>query len=103
MKNTYPIEEIISENNPNNYNYNYLLMHSTKNECETKYKKCGILDSMKNIMCIPESEICPLNGIKTSLSENYNIYKSGKFYNYNLYFTNHNINNSIITNIIISD
>jgi len=103
--NTLPINGIISENYLKNYtrNYSYLLTHSTLNECEMKYKKCGILDSMKNIMCIPESEICPLNEIKTSLSKNYNIYETGKFYNYNLYFTNHNINNNIITNITISD
>ena len=105
MKGTFPFKDIISENyiyNYNNLNYSYLLMHSTKNECEINYKKCGILDSVKNIMCIPESEICPLNDIKTSLSENSNNYEKGKYYNYILYFTNHNINNNIITNITIS-
>ena len=103
--NTLPLNGTISENYFSylNRNYSYLLMHSAKNECESNYKKCGILDSLKNIMCIPESEICPFNEIKTSLSENSNFYEIGKYYNYKLYYTNHNINNSIITNITISD
>ena len=104
MNDKYPFKKIISENDTENYNnsnYNYYLIHSTK--FETNYKKCGILDSMKNIMCIPKSEICPLNEIKTSLNENSNIYETGKYFNYNLYFTNHKINNSIITSITISD
>ena len=101
MYNTYPLKDI-SENSTeyyNNSNYNYYLLHSTKTECEGNYKKCGILDTMNNIMCIPTSEICPLNEIKTSLNENSN---TVKYFYYNLYFTNQNINNSIITNITIS-
>jgi len=96
--NTYPIKKITSENNDDgrirDYDYSYLLNHSTKNECETNYKKCGILDSMKNIMCIPESKLCPLNEIKTSISENSDNYETGSYYNYNLYFNNHNISNN---------
>ena len=104
MNNTYPFQKFISENYYSNYisNYSDLLMHSTKNECEANYKKCGILDSMKNIMCIPESGICPLNEIKTSLSGNSNIYEMGKYFNYILYSSNHNVSNNIITNITIS-
>ena len=104
MNATLPFKEIISENYfvQLNRNYSYLLMHSTKNECEINYQKCGILDSVKNIMCIPKSEICPLNDIKTSLNENSNDYNIVKYYNYLLYSTNHNINNNIITNITIS-
>jgi hypothetical protein len=105
MNSNYPIKGIISGNNLINFtrDYSNLLMNSTKNECDTNYKKCGILDSMKNIMCILESEICPVNEIKTSLSENSDIYETVKYFDYDLYFTNHNINNNIITNIIISN
>jgi len=106
MYHTYPFEEIISENETeykNNSNYQYYLIHSTKSECEINYKKCGILDSMNNIMCIPNSEICPLNEIKTSLNENSNIYETGNYFDYDLFYTNQNINNRIITNITISD
>ena len=104
MYNTYPLKDI-SENSTeyyNNSNYNYYLLHSTKTECEGNYKKCGILDTMNNIMCIPTTEICPLNEIKTSLNENSNIYETVEYFDYNLYFTNQNINNSIITNLTIS-
>ena len=33
--------------------YEYLLQHSGEN-CEENYKKCGILDTSGNIMCIPK-------------------------------------------------
>lgn len=36
-----------------------------KNErCSQKYKKCGIIDSLQNYLCVPENEICPLNKIE---------------------------------------
>ena len=106
MYHTYPFKKIISEDNTeyyNNSNYKNYLILSTKSECEINYKKCGILDSMNNIMCIPNSEICPLNEIKTSLNENSNIYEIGKYFNYNIFYTNQNMNNRIITNITISN
>ena len=52
-----------------NYNYDYLLKHSGSS-CEAHYKRCGILDTMKNIMCIPETDECPINEVReTSLEE----------------------------------
>ena len=45
-----------------NYSYEYLLKHSRKN-CEENYKKCGILDTYGNVMCIPEKDDCPINDI----------------------------------------
>lgn len=44
------------------YSYSDLLKHSGKT-CEKNYKKCGILDTLGNIMCIPEEEDCPINRI----------------------------------------
>jgi len=36
-----------------------------KNErCSQKYKKCGIIDSLNNYLCVPENEMCPLNKIE---------------------------------------
>lgn len=36
-----------------------------KNErCSLKYKKCGIIDSLNNYLCVPENEVCPLNKIE---------------------------------------
>jgi hypothetical protein len=31
--------------------------------CVYKYKKCGVIDTLDNFLCIPENEICPLNMI----------------------------------------
>jgi hypothetical protein len=31
--------------------------------CPYKYKKCGVIDTLNNHLCIPENEICPLNSI----------------------------------------
>ena len=42
------------------YNYEELLKHSGK-ECEINYKQCGIMDTLGNIMCIPDEEECPIN------------------------------------------
>ena len=50
------INPLIRLDNHLNYNYSYLIQHSTRNNCEENYKKCGILDTMGNIMCVPESE-----------------------------------------------
>ena len=69
------IDKILKDNNYNlypllsiepeiryNYSYEYLLKHSRKN-CEENYKKCGILDTYGNIMCIPEKDACLINDI----------------------------------------
>lgn len=34
-----------------------------KEKCEANYKKCGILDTYGNILCIPNNEECPINNI----------------------------------------
>ena len=98
----YPIETIASENELTfmDYNYAFLLQHSTKNDfCEPNFKKCGILDSLGNIMCIPSTDNCPIN--KIDLNLNYG-YQTCTYSNYLLYYTNNDINDNIITNIIIS-
>ena len=54
-ENNYDLCPLISLDSGERYhhNYEYLLQHSGKN-CETNYKKCGILDTYGNIMCIPK-------------------------------------------------
>ena len=44
---------------------NYFELNITpKNEkCSQRYKKCGIIDTLDNYLCVPENEICPLNKI----------------------------------------
>ena len=70
------MKNIMKDNNNNNlypllsydtnanykYSYYYLLQHSGK-YCEVNYKKCGILDTYGNIMCIPKEDECPINDI----------------------------------------
>ena len=73
---SYPILKINQNGTTVNYSENYasLLKHSGK-ECEINYKKCGILDSLGNIMFIPENEICPINDIKIDLASNNSLYE----------------------------
>jgi len=60
----YPILGIETNSNTNySKNYKYLLEHSSNSECGENYKKCGILDSMGNIMCIPNEDQCPINDL----------------------------------------
>ena len=105
MNNIYPFKSITSENNYTliNMNYSYLLQHSTKNVCEPNFKKCGILDTNQNIMCIPQSDECPINEIKNDM--NLNSYNNTlfKYYDYELYFSNNSIDDDIITNLTISN
>ena len=105
----YPILYFDSNGNRSLYKYNYqtLLANSSK-QCKKDYKKCGILDTMGNIMCIPEEDICPINEVKIDLESN-NISYTEQGYNftyienltdgYVLYYKNNETNNSIIIDI----
>ena len=94
----FPLLSIEPDGNFTEYpkNYEYLLQHSGEN-CEENYKKCGILDTLGNIMCIPKEDECPINDIKVDLSSNYNKYISQGYKmahlenlteEYSLYYTN---------------
>ena len=64
--NLYPL--LSYDTNANyKYSYSYLLQHSGK-YCKVNYKKCGILDTLGNIMCIPESDECPINEVIVDLN-----------------------------------
>ena len=110
---SYPILKINQNGTTVNYSENYesLLKHSGK-ECEKNYKKCGILDSIGNIMCIPENEICPINDIKIDLASNKSLYElkgyeSTPFNNlqegYALYYTNNATEKEIISKLFLSN
>ena len=86
-------------------NYSSLLKYSTKNECISGFKKRGILDTLGNIICIPNEKTCPINDIKS-----YNLndtikddYQMLEFKNYYLFYTNNLIDNEIISKIEIND
>jgi hypothetical protein len=79
--------------------------------CGDDNKKCGILDSNRNILCLPKSEECPLNDFKISEIE-----QSDLIPEYNqiqvvdsitgikkyIYFSNNKVDNKIITNFELS-
>ena len=102
MNDIYPLKEITSQeiNITINYNYSFLLQHS--HDCELYYKKCGILDTIGNIMCIPSSENCPINRIELNPNDKTH-YHTCSYLDYTLYYTNIAINDNIIAKIIVSD
>ena len=65
----YPILDINSINERTYYDQNYAnLLKNSKEPCENNYKKCGILDTLGNIMCIPENDECPINEVIDDLT-----------------------------------
>ena len=53
----------IQKDTMNNTYMDFYSHIAKKGECEVGYKICGILDTYKNIMCIPNDEECPINNI----------------------------------------
>lgn len=58
-------------------NYESLVKIPHNSSCPTNYKRCGIIDTLNNILCIDEKTNCPLNSItkeenskKTSIIHN---------------------------------
>ena len=111
--NLYPLLDFNLDGTNNEYHQNYesLLKHSKK-ECEENYKKCGVLDTYGNIMCIPKDEDCPINDIIVDLRTKIDEYRlKGYEYtklndlseDYFLYYTNKKTDNEIIVKIIFSE
>ena len=88
--------------------YESLLSHSGENY-ENNYKKCGILDTYGNIMCIPKEKGCPINNILVDSCQNNAKYGYQRTYLKNmaygncLYYTNRDTNNEIIVKIKFND
>ena len=92
--------------------FDYLKTSVKESEnCGDDNKKCGILDSNRNILCLPKGEECPLNDFKISeieqrdLIPEYNqiqvvdsIIGIKKY----IYFSNNKVDNNIITNFELS-
>ena len=110
---TYPLLSIESIDKKTEYYYDYVsLLQDSSDKCKNGYKKCGILDTYGNIMCIPQDDECPINEVIVDYSSKYNEYTSRGYkiaYFKNLgddkilYYTNTKIDNPIVVNIIISD
>lgn len=84
------------------YNYEYLLNKSVKEgeNCPDKYKKCGKLDYMKNILCYPINEDCPINHLvvtQSSTSPTEYKYQTVPLTNgYYIHYTNQAIDNFVV-------
>ena len=110
--NSYPILGFLPNGTKieSKYNYEELLKHSGK-ECEINYKQCGIMDTLGNIMCIPDEEECPINEIIVDSESNTNLYSSN--YNitslenltegYVLYYRNTATDKEIITKMTLNN
>ena len=80
------------------YNYAYLLEHSGSS-CEAHYKKCGILDTMKNIMCLPETDECPINDVLDEAAYNKSTNPEKYIKSGDLYYSNKMTDNDIIAKV----
>ena len=110
---TYPILDISLEGKIITYNKNYeSLLKISNKDCEkNNYKKCGILDTLGNIMCIPKEDTCPINSIIVDLKSKENEYvnkgyKAGLFKklpnDYYVYYTNDKTENNIVVKINVT-
>ena len=110
----YPIVDIHLNGTMVKYKENYesLLKNSYKNCEEKNLKKCGILDTLGNIMCIPEGEECPINELviddRSKIDEyKNNNYKVGYLNDVNqnnyIYYRNDQIDKEIIAKIKASN
>lgn len=111
---TFPILEISKDTKSNilyNKNYEYLLKHSGE-KCEENFKKCGILDTLGNIMCIPKEDECPVNDLlidtknnnDSLLASEYNISYSDYLDKNNLalYYSNKATEQKITTELVFN-
>ena len=67
--------------------YHRLLNLIIDGKCKEGYKKCGILDTIGNILCIDNNFDCPINKLIVDLHANKNNYKDEglkEIYNENL-------------------
>lgn len=99
--------------NKEKYTYKYLAKNSVpyNEECKEGYKKCGLLDTMNNILCLENDEECPINDlIITNKSDvpnkflqysNYSLldFEDGSY----LFYTNEAINSHIIVEFTLSN
>jgi len=92
--------------------YNRLLNLTNGNECKKGYKKCGILDTLGNLLCIDNNFDCPINDLNVDLFQNKNnytkkgykeIYNENLIYNYKFYYSNESLDGNAIVSLLFSD
>ena len=93
------IYDFSTDGDPNGLEITYknLLKLSKENGCTGNYKKCGILDTYGNTLCIDENFECPINQMKIDLFSKTNEYLNKDFkyvplkkltYNYRFFYSN---------------
>ena len=94
-----------------NINYQRLQQLITEGGCKKGYKKCGILDTIGNILCIEEVFPCPINHLNIDLKSERKkyldkgfkeIYNENLIYNYQFYYSNQSLNNNITVSVLFS-
>ena len=111
---TYPILSIGREGNIISYNKNYeSLLKDSNKDCEkNNYKKCGILDTLGNIMCIPKNDTCPINSLIVDLQSKEDEYINNGYQvafikNFSndsyIYYTNNETDNNIVVKIKVTE
>lgn len=89
-----------------NTTYINLLNEITKrgtNNCESHQKKCGLLDSSGNILCLNRTEECPINGIIVTQNLTSKGYQSIDISSdTTLFYTRESTSNKILANTTLS-
>ena len=92
--------------------YNRLLNLTTIDGCKEGYKKCGILDTLGNALCIDNNFGCPINKLTVDLLANKSqhlnqglkdIYNENLIYNYKFYYSNESLDGNSIVSLLFAD
>ena len=92
--------------------YNRLLELTTKDGCKEGYKKCGVLDTIGNTLCIDNNFGCPINRITVDLLANRGkhnfkgmkeIYNENLIYNYKFYYSNESLDGRSIVSLLFTE
>ena len=92
--------------------YNRLLELTTIDGCKEGYKKCGVLDTIGNTLCIDNNFGCPINRITVDLLANRGkhnfkgmkeVYNENLIYNYKFYYSNESLGGNNIVSLLFTD
>ena len=92
--------------------YHRLLNLIIDGKCKEGYKKCGILDTIGNILCIDNKFDCPINKLIVDLyskqdEQSYKdlkqIYNENLIYNYKFYYSNESLDGNSMVSLLFSD
>jgi len=92
--------------------YNRLLELTTKDGCKEGYKKCGVLDTIGNTLCIDNNFGCPINRLTVDLVANRGkhnfkgmkeIYNENLIYNYKFYYSNESLDGNSIVSLLYTE